>query len=87
MEITILSTVIRFSARDAAKAWAVLVRHSPGMAQPDRTFVVSEEAARALRKAGIRFKELSREAGVSGAASGEFEQEEILVVERDVETL
>ncbi len=66
-----MKTVIRVSPRDSAKAWALLVRHSPGMALPDRVFVVSEEAVRALRKAGIRFTQLSREASVSGAASGE----------------
>ena len=91
-----MNTVIRVSARDSAKAWALLVRHSPGVALPDRVFVVSDEAARALRKAGIRFTELSREAGVSGAAAGEnlkeqlkkdLQQEEILIVERDVETI
>jgi hypothetical protein len=57
-----MKTVIRVSPRDSAKAWALLVRHSPGVALPDRVFVVSEEAARALRNAGIRFSELSREA-------------------------
>jgi hypothetical protein len=66
-----MRTVIRVSQRDTAKAWALLVRHSPGVALPDRVFVVSEEAARALREAGIRFSELSREAIASGAASGE----------------
>lgn len=66
-----MSMVIRISPRDNAKAWALLVRHSPGIALPDRVFVVSDEAVRALRKAGIRFSELAREAGVSGAASGE----------------
>jgi len=66
-----MNTVIRVSQRDSAKAWALLVRHSPGVALPDRVFVVSDEAVRALRRAGIRFTELSREAGVSGAAAGE----------------
>jgi len=66
-----MKTVIRVSPRDSAKAWALLVRHSPGVALPDRIFVVSEEAVRALRKAGIRFAELSREASMSGAAAGE----------------
>jgi hypothetical protein len=66
-----MKTVIQVSPRDSAKAWALLVRHSPGVALPDRTFVVSEEAARALREAGIRFSELSREASKSGASAGE----------------
>ena len=63
--------VIRVSPRDSAKAWALLVRHSPGVALPDGVFVVSEEAIRALREAGIRFSELSREASTLGVAAGE----------------
>ena len=66
-----MKIVIQVCPRDSAKAWALLVRHSPGVALPDRTFVVSEEAARALRDAGIRFSELSREASMSGASAGE----------------
>lgn len=60
-----MQMVIRVSAKDSAKAWAILVRHSPGMALPNRTFVISESAARALKKAGVRFTQLSREAGVA----------------------
>jgi hypothetical protein len=63
--------VIRVSPRDSAKAWAVLVRHSPGVALPDSVFVVSEAAVRALREAGVRFSELSREPSASGVAVGE----------------
>jgi hypothetical protein len=66
-----MKTVIRVSARDTAKAWAILVRHSPGVALPDRVFVVSEDAARAIRDAGIRFSELSRDDAISGAGAGE----------------
>jgi hypothetical protein len=66
-----MKIVIQVTPRDSAKAWSLLVRHSPGMALPDRMFVVSEEAVRALREAGIRFSELSREASMSEAAAGE----------------
>jgi hypothetical protein len=66
-----MRTVIQVSSLDSAKTWALLVRHSPGVALPDHVFVVSEEAVRALRNAGIRFTVLSREANMSGAASGE----------------
>jgi hypothetical protein len=52
---------IQVSAADDAKAWSILIRHSPGKAYPDRTFVVSEEAAKQLRQAGIHFVELARE--------------------------
>ncbi len=66
-----MKIVIQVSPRDSAEAWSLLVSHSPGMALPDRMFVVSEEAVRALREARIRFSELSREASMSGAAAGE----------------
>jgi hypothetical protein len=66
--------VIQVTAADDAKAWAILQRHSPGMALPGRKFVVSEGAVRALQEAGIRFTELSREganAAREGALAGE----------------
>jgi hypothetical protein len=69
-----MSIVIRIAAKDEAKAWALLVRHSPGTALPSRTFIVSEEAVQALRKAGVRFKEISREPGqpmLGGKLAGE----------------
>jgi hypothetical protein len=72
-----MRTVIQVSPRASAKARALLVRHSPGVALPDRVFVVSEEAVRTLRNAGIRFSGLK----------AELKQEEILGVEKDVETL
>ena len=69
-----MEVVIQVSPSDSAKAWAFLVRHSPGTALPNRTFVISAESARAMRKAGIRFTEISRN-GLSGdmarALSGE----------------
>jgi hypothetical protein len=64
-----MKVAIRVRAKDRAKVWGFLVRHSPGMALPDRVFLVSDEAARALREAGFRFTVLSRD--VSGATSGE----------------
>lgn len=63
-----MKVVIQVSAKDSAKAWALLVRHSPGTALPNRTFIVSEEAVRALRQAGIKFVEISRD--VEQAQSG-----------------
>jgi hypothetical protein len=70
-EIWRMQIVIQVHRRDCAKAWGLLVRHSPGVALPKRTFVVSVEAARALRKAGIRFKQVSREGASRGALAGE----------------
>jgi hypothetical protein len=66
-----MKVVIQVAARDNAKAWSILVRHSAGTALPNRTFIVSDDAIRALREAGVRFTELSREATVVGVQSGE----------------
>jgi hypothetical protein len=53
--------VIQIARCDSAKAWALLVRHSPGMALPNRTFFVSQSAVRALQVAGVRFTQIARE--------------------------
>jgi hypothetical protein len=69
-----MRVVIRVAKKDRAKAWGLLVRHSPATALPDRIFIVSEVAARALKEAGIHFKEISREEGSPtsfGVVSGE----------------
>jgi hypothetical protein len=58
---------IQVAAEDTAKAWSIMVRHSPGEAHRDSIFVLSEEAVETLRKAGINFKELSREPGTIGS--------------------
>jgi hypothetical protein len=68
-----MKIVIQVAARDDAKAWDLLQRHSPGVALPNRTYIVSEAALRALNKARVRFTELSRDAvlPVEGVAAGE----------------
>ena len=68
-----MKIVVQVAARDDAKAWELLQRHSPGVALPNRTYIISEEALMALTKARIQFSELSREANVAqtGAAAGE----------------
>jgi hypothetical protein len=66
-EEPLMKVVVQIAARDDAKAWDILQRHSPGAALPNRTFVVSEEAVEALRRAGIRLTELSREAVIPDA--------------------
>jgi hypothetical protein len=53
--------VIRVANKDRARARGLLVRHSPGTALPDNTYIVSEAAARDLRSAGIEFTEVSRD--------------------------
>lgn len=69
-----MKVVIRMTKSQELKALPILFRHSPGTILPDRTYVVEAEAARALRKAGVKFTELSHEAingGAEGAMSGE----------------
>jgi hypothetical protein len=57
-----MKVIIRLSAREELKALPILLRHSPGMVLSNRTYVLSEDAAHALRTAGVRFTEVSREA-------------------------
>src|SRR5712691_6742008 len=57
-----MKAIIQLSTEEEAKALPVLLRQSPGMVLRERTYVLSEDALRALRAAGIRYSELSREA-------------------------
>ena len=69
-----MAIIVQIVAADDAKAWNLLQRHSPGMALPNRTYVVNDDAIKILREAGVRFTELSRGAGqprVKGALAGE----------------
>ena len=69
-----MKVVIHMSACEEAKALPILLRHSPGMVLPNRTYVLSEEATRSLRQAGVKFSEISREANgprLEGAMPGE----------------
>lgn len=69
-----MKIVIQLSSREEAKALPILLRHSPGMVLPNRTYVLNEAAVQALRQAGVHFTELSREGvapGLEGAATGE----------------
>jgi hypothetical protein len=59
-----MNVVIRLTSREEAKALPILLRHSPGVVLPDRTYVLREEAVRALRAAGVRVTQLGR--GCSG---------------------
>jgi len=62
-----MKVVIQVAAEDDAKAWALMMRHSPGIALPNRVFVISEEAVRSLQEAGIRFTELAHPTPAAGA--------------------
>ena len=54
-----MRVVIQVSEKDSARVWGILVRHSAGTALPNRTFVVSDAAVRALREANVKVTELS----------------------------
>ena len=57
-----MKVAIHLTRDEEARALPILLRHSPGMILPQGTYVLAEDALKALRKAGIRFTELSREA-------------------------
>ncbi len=57
-----MKVIVHLTKEEEAKALPILLRHSPGMVLPHRTYVLSENALRALRDANVRFSELSREA-------------------------
>ena len=55
-----MKVIVYLTAEEEVKALPILLRHSPGMVLPHRTYVLSEAALRALRDASVRFSELSR---------------------------
>ena len=57
-----MKIIIQLSREEEAKALPILLRHSPGMILPERTYVLAEDVVGRLQKAGIRFTQLSREA-------------------------
>ena len=57
-----MKVIIHLTKEEEEKALPILLRHSPGMVLPQRRYVLSEDALRALRGANVRFSELSREA-------------------------
>ena len=71
-----MRVVVQVAAKDSARAGVMLVRHSAGTALRNRTFIISEEAVRALREAGVKFTEISREAALA-AADGDINGERI----------
>ena len=56
-----VKVIIQLSETEEVRALPILLRHSPGMVLPGRKYVLSSEALGALRKARIRFVEISRE--------------------------
>jgi len=76
MEDILMKVAVQFSKREEAKALGILLRHSPGMILRNRIYVISEEAVRALRRARVKFAELSRE-GETRAREGVIAGERI----------
>jgi hypothetical protein len=69
-----MKVVVRFTAKQEAKALPVLLRFSPGMILPNRTYILPEEAVLRLVHEGVSFTEISREAASissEGASIGE----------------
>lgn len=69
-----MKVVIRMSRDKEAKALSILLRHSVGTVLPNRTYAITEDAARQLQKAGVGFVELSRESSapkLEGVGPGE----------------
>ena len=69
-----MKMVLQFSKAEGAKALPILLRHSPGVVLPDRTYVLAQEAVETLRTAGVRFEELGSETdapSLAGAGTGE----------------
>ena len=69
-----MKVAVRFTPKEELKAVPILMRHSPGMMLPGDIYVISVEAAEALRKAGVQFTEVTSEAippGLEGVGTGE----------------
>jgi hypothetical protein len=57
-----MKVVIQLTAEEELRALPLLLRHSPGMVLPNRTYILSEAALKMLRAKGIQYSEVSREA-------------------------
>jgi hypothetical protein len=69
-----MKTIIQLSEAEEARALSLLLRHSPATVLPNRIYVISEEALKQLREAGVQLTELSREStmpSLEGVGSGE----------------
>jgi hypothetical protein len=72
-----MRVAIRFSAREEAKALPILLRHSPGMILPNRTYVITAEAVQSLRQAGVKFTQLGYDGNAPGGPEGAVAGERI----------
>jgi hypothetical protein len=55
-----VKVVIRLSTREEAKALPVILRDSPGMVLPNRTYILSEETLIKLQAEGVKYREIGR---------------------------
>jgi hypothetical protein len=55
-----MTVVVRFTDREEVRALPILLRHSPGVALPSRTYVLRPAAIEALRAARIAFTLIAR---------------------------
>jgi hypothetical protein len=60
-----MNTVIQFTKDEEAKALPVLLRHSPGTVLPSQTYVVEDAVLKALRAAGVLFREVRPQLNLS----------------------
>ena len=69
-----MKVTIRLTAAEELKALPILLRHSPGTILPERTYIISPEAARALQDAGVKYTLVASETPpprLTGAPAGE----------------
>jgi len=50
-----MKVIVHMTKEEEAKALPILLCNSPGMLLPHRTYLLSEDAVKALREAGVRF--------------------------------
>jgi hypothetical protein len=69
-----MNVVVQLTEDEEARALPILLRHSPGMLLPNRTYLVSRDAMRELQHAGVEFIILGRDSNIPSleeVASGE----------------
>ena len=69
-----MKIIIQMSKFEELKALPILLGHSPGTILPQRTYILTPQAVRSLRDAGIKYTEVSREPGlhnIEGTIFGE----------------
>ena len=60
-----MNVVVQFTESEEAKAIPILFRHSPGTILPNRIYVIDCSAAKALREAGVSYREIQPQLNLS----------------------